>query len=120
MLAPRTILLGSLFVVLAFVTGCSTQSELQVRPTAATVVVAVDETEAQAVVGDSLEIQTQKLIGTTVSSADGDLVEVYQGTEVDGVDVNPFVEARAPGTATVTVTRPDGSSYDLVITITDE
>jgi hypothetical protein len=118
--APRTSLLSSLLIALALVTGCSTQSEPQVRPTAATVVVAVDETQAQAVVGDSLEIQTQKLTGTTVSTPDDTLIQVFQGTEIDGVEVNPFVEARAPGTATVTVTRPDGSSYDLVISITDQ
>jgi uncharacterized protein YcfL len=119
-LAPRTFFLSSLVVVLALVTGCSSESEPQTRPTTATVVVAVDETQAQAVVGDSIEIQTKKLTGTTISSADDSLVEVFQGTEVDGVEVNPFVEARAAGTATVTVTRPDGSSYDLVLTITDE
>jgi hypothetical protein len=119
-LAPRTFLLSSLIVVLALVTGCSSESEPQTRPTTATVVVAVDETQAQAVVGDSIEIQTKKLTGTTISSADDNLVEVFQGTEVDGVEVNPFLEARAAGTATVTVTRPDGSSYDLVLTITAE
>jgi hypothetical protein len=111
---------ASALLVLGSVTGCSSDTASESRPTAATVVVGVDAVTAEASVGDSLEIETQKLAGTTIATQNEDLVSIYQGTEIDGVEVNPFVEARAPGTATVTVTRPNGSSYDLVITISNE
>jgi len=106
-------------LTIGFLAGCSSESSSQPRPVVATVQVAVDETTAAAVVGDLLEIQVAKLTATTIESPDTELVRLYQGTEIDGAEINPFVEALAPGEATITVTRPDQSSYDLVVSITN-
>jgi len=39
--------------------------------------------------GDLLEIQVAKLAATTIASPDTELVRLYQGTEIDGVGINP-------------------------------
>ena len=83
------------------------------------VIVEPGQTEATAKVGDFIDIKVDKLAGTTIDTSTPDLVEITQGGERDGAEFNPGAKALAPGDAVITVTGPDGSSYDLKITITE-
>ena len=83
------------------------------------VIVEPGQTEATAKVGDFIDIVVEKLAGTTIDTTTPDLVEIFQGGEKDGAEFNPGAKALAPGDAVITVTKPDATTYDLKITITE-
>jgi hypothetical protein len=83
------------------------------------VMVAEDVTTANAKVGDFIVIQVTKLAGTTIATSTPDLLEVTQGGSDGSAEFNPGAKALAAGTGIITVTKPDGSSYDLTVTITE-
>ncbi len=91
-------------------------SNAQVLPP---VMVAEDVTTATAKVGDFIVIQVTKLAGTTIATSTPDLLEVTQGGSDGSAEFNPGAKALAVGTGIITVTKPDGSSYDLTVTITE-
>lgn len=83
------------------------------------VMVAEDVTTANAKVGDFIVIQVTKLAGTTIDTSTPELLEVTQGGSDGSAEFNPGAKALAVGTGIITVTKPDGSSYDLTVTITE-
>jgi uncharacterized lipoprotein len=91
-------------------------SNAQVLPP---VMVAEDVTTATAKVGDFIVIQVTKLAGTTIATSTPDLLEVTQGGSDGSAEFNPGAKALAVGTGIITVTKPDGSTYDLTVTITE-
>jgi len=91
-------------------------SNAQVLPP---VMVPEDVTTATAKVGDFIVIQVTKLAGTTIATSTPELLEVTQGGSDGSAEFNPGAKALAVGTGIITVTKPDGSSYDLTVTITE-
>lgn len=83
------------------------------------VIVEPTATTAEAMVGDTIVFNVDKLAGTTISTSTPDLVELTQGGEQDGAEFNPGAKALAAGTAVVTVTNPDSSMRDVTITISE-
>lgn len=83
------------------------------------VMVAEDVTTATAKVGEFVVIQVTKLAGTTIATSTPELLEVSQGGSDGSAEFNPGAKALAVGTGIITVTKPDGSSYDLTVTITE-
>jgi hypothetical protein len=83
----------------------------------APIVIEPGQTEAEASVGDALDIVVEDPASATVESDNPDIVEVFPGSDEDGVVMNPGGVALAPGTASVTVINGDGSSYVIEVTV---
>lgn len=85
------------------------------------VMVEPGQTEATAKVGDTIvfNIPEQDLAGTTIDTDQPDLLEVSQAKQEGDAIFNPGAKALAPGSATVTITAPDGSTSSVAITITE-
>lgn len=81
------------------------------------VIITADQTEATAMVGDMIDIVVDDPVNTVVSVDNPDVLAVTQGMDDGSALFNPGAEALAAGTATVTVTNPDGSTRDIVITV---
>ena len=113
----------------AVLAGCSSSSSPAPAASASTaasnaevlppVMVAEDVTTATAKVGEFIVIQVTKLAGTTIATSTPELLEVTQGGSDGSAEFNPGAKALAVGTGIITVTKPDGSSYDLTVTITE-
>jgi len=85
------------------------------------VIITEDQTSATCAVGNFLDIVVaeDKLAGTTVDSSDEAVVTVTQAKQEGDALFNPGGECIAAGSATVTVTNPDGSTRDIAITVTE-
>lgn len=85
------------------------------------VIIAEGDTSASCAVGDFLDILVPEgqLAGTTVDSSDAGIVEVTQAKEEGGATFNPGGTCVAAGSATITVTNPDGSTRDIAMTVTE-
>jgi len=83
----------------------------------APIVVVPDQTEALANVGDGLEFMVDDPLAATIESDNPAVVEVIPGREEGGIKYNPGGMALSAGTANVTVTNADGSSFVVVVTI---
>lgn len=83
----------------------------------APIVIVPEQTEAVANVGDALDIMVDDPVTATVESDNPAVVEVFPGKDEGGVLYNPGGNALSPGTANVTVTNADGSSYVIVVTV---
>lgn len=83
------------------------------------IIVEAGQTEANAKVGDTIVINATDPVQTTISTSTPDLVELTQGYDDGSATFNPGAKALAPGTAIITVTPPDGSAYDLSVTISE-
>ena len=83
----------------------------------APIVIVPEQTEAEANVGDALDIMVDDPVNATVESDNPAVVEVFPGKEEDGVLFNPGGNALAPGTANVTVVNADGTSYVIAVTV---
>ncbi|MBM3669535.1 MAG: hypothetical protein FJW97_05930 [Actinobacteria bacterium] len=83
----------------------------------APIVVVPDQTEALANVGDGLEFMVDDPLGATIESDNPAVVEVIPGREDGGITRNPGGTALSAGTANVTVTNADGTSFVVVVTI---
>ena len=85
------------------------------------VIIAEGDTSASYAVGDYLDILVPegKLAGTTVDSSDAGVVEVTQAKEEGGATFNPGGQCMSAGSATITVTSPDGSTRDIAMTVTE-
>ncbi len=85
------------------------------------VIIAEGDTSASCAVGDFLDILVPegKLAGTTVDSSDAGVVEVTQAKEEGGATFNPGGQCMSAGSATITVTNPDGSTRDIAMTVTE-
>lgn len=85
------------------------------------VIIAEGDTSASCGVGDYLDILIPEgaLAGTTVDTSDSALISVTQAKEEGGAMFNPGGECLAAGSATISVTSPDGSTRDIAMTITE-
>lgn len=83
----------------------------------APIVVVPDQTEALANVGDGFEFMVDDPLKATVESDNPAVIEITPGREEGGVSYNPGGMALSAGTANVTVTNADGTSFVVVVTI---
>jgi hypothetical protein len=85
------------------------------------VIIAEGDTSASCGVGDYLDILIPEgqLAGTTVDTSDAGVVEVTQAKEEGGAIFNPGGQCVSAGSATITVTSPDGSTRDIAMTVTE-
>ncbi len=81
------------------------------------VIIAADQMDASAVVGDMIDIVVDDPVNTTIAVDNADVLEITQGTDDGSALFNPGAKALAAGTATITVTNPDGSTRDIVVTV---
>ena len=129
----RSAAVAATVLALGVMTGCSSDSASQDAATSAEtaaestdnaqmlppVIVEPGQTEATAKVGDFIDIVVEEVIGTTIDTPDTDIVEIFQARDDGSAVFNPGAKALAPGVATITVTLPDNTSYDLVVTVTE-
>jgi len=83
------------------------------------VIIEPEQKEATAKVGDFIDIVVDDIVGTTVATSDPEILEVTQARQEGDAVLNPGAKALAAGDAVITVTLPDGSSYDTNITVTE-
>lgn len=83
------------------------------------VIVEPGRIEATAKLGNTVVIKAIDPVRTTVSTSTPHLVELTQGYDDGSATFNPGARTLAPGTAIITVTPPDGSSYHLSVTISE-
>jgi outer membrane lipoprotein SlyB len=83
------------------------------------VIVEPGQTEANATVGDFIDIVVEEIVGTTIATDNPEILKVSQAYDDGSALFNPGAEALAPGTAIITVTTPDNTSYDITVTVTE-
>jgi len=83
------------------------------------VIVEPGQTEATAKVGDFIDVVVDEVIGTTIATDNPEVLEISQARQDGDALFNPGAQALAPGEATITVTTPDNTSYDIAITVTE-
>lgn len=83
------------------------------------VIIEPEQKEATATVGDFIDIVVDEVLGTTISTDDSDVLEIYQARQDGDAIFNPGARALAAGDATITVTLPDNTSYDIAVTVTE-
>ena len=81
------------------------------------VIITVDQMDAAAVVGDMIDIVVDDPVNTVIAVDNADVLEIAQGYDDGSAIFNPGAKALAAGTATVTVTNPDGSTRNIVIVV---
>lgn len=84
------------------------------------VIITSGQTTATAKVGDFIDIVVKTPAGTTIDTDKPDLLEVTQAHEDGGAVFNPGAKALKAGTATIIVTNPNGTTSNIVVTITDK
>ena len=106
--------------------GCSSSGESDANQTTSEgnqmlppIILEPGETEATAKVGDFIVVKADDRLGTTIATDNPDILEVQQAYDDETAEFNAGAEVRAPGNATITVTLPDGSSYDIAVTATE-
>ena len=105
--------------------GCSSsdESETDTSTTSETtqmlppVVVTADQMNVAAVVGNMIDIVVDDPVNTTIAVDNSDVLEITQGKDDGSALFNPGAKALAVGTATVTVTNPDGTTRDITVTV---
>jgi len=83
------------------------------------VIVEPGQTEATAKVGDFIDVVVEEVIGTTISTDNPEVLEVSQARQDGDAIFNPGAKALAAGSATITVTGPDNTTYDIAVTVTE-
>ncbi len=79
-----------------------------------------DGVELPAVAGDFIDLIVDSNQGAWIGeSSDNAIAEFVPGGEADGAVFNPGVTVLAPGSATITLTDPEGNVKTLVLTITE-
>ena len=118
---------------LALLAGCSSSSTPAESPSASVeesasgqalppVIIQPDQAEAQATVGDFLDIlvSDNELGAVEVTVDDPSLIEVSQAYEEEGgAAINPGGKVLAPGTAILTISYGDGRTRTVTVTITE-
>ncbi len=105
--------------------GCSSSDDPATEATTSSetsqmlppVIVTADQTDASAVVGDMIDIVVDDPVNATIAVDNPEVLEVIQGKDDGSATFNPGAGALSPGTATITVTSPDGSIRDIVVTV---
>jgi hypothetical protein len=85
----------------------------------AQVLIVQEQTDADAIVGDTIDILVDDVEGTSVSTSTPQFIELTEGRVEGGMEIVPRAVALAPGTALVSVVLPDGSGYEITIEITE-
>ena len=83
------------------------------------VIIEPGQTEATAKVGDFIDIVVEEVIGTTIATDNPEVLEISQAKQEGDAIFNPGAKALAPGTAVITVTTPDNTTYDINVTVTE-
>ena len=94
-------------------TTTSSESNQMLPP----VIVTADQTDASATVGEFIDIVVDDPVNTTITVDNAEVLEVIQGKDDGSATFNPGARALSPGKATITVTSPDGSIRDIVVTV---
>lgn len=122
---------GAAFVAAALLgvsvlAGCSSSEESNANQTASEgnqvlppIILEPGETEATAKVGDFIVVKADDRLGTTIATDKPDILNVQQAYDDASAEFNAGAEVLAPGNAIITVTLPDGSSYDIAVTATE-
>jgi len=79
--------------------------------------VADDQSEASGVVGNTFVFEKTYDAGSTIGVDKPDILQVSQAVQDGGANLNAGALALAAGTATVTITNPDDSTREVVITV---
>jgi outer membrane murein-binding lipoprotein Lpp len=96
-------------------TDTATSSEVsQMLPP---VIITADQMDAAAVVGDMIDIVVDDPVNTVIAVDNADVLEITQGYDDGSAIFNPGAKALAAGTATITVTNPDGSTRNIVVVV---
>jgi PBP1b-binding outer membrane lipoprotein LpoB len=94
-------------------TATSSETTQMLPPVIAT----ADQMDVAAVVGNMIDIVVDDPVNTTIAVDNSDVLEITQGKDDGSALFNPGAKALAVGTATVTVTNPDGTTRDIMVTI---
>ena len=81
------------------------------------VIITADQMDAAAVVGDMIDIVVDDPVNTVIAVDNADVLEIAQGYDDGSAIFNPGAKALAAGTATITVTNPDGSTRNIVVVV---
>jgi len=77
------------------------------------------ETQATAKVGEFIVVKAVQTAGTTIATNNPEILKVQQSYEDGSAIFNAGAQVLAPGNATITVTLPDNSSYQIAVTATE-
>lgn len=110
---------------LAVLAGCSSSEDTAGESTTTSetsqmlppVIIAVDQTDASAKVGDFIDIIADDPANTVISVDDPSILEITQGSDDGTVVMNPGAKALKAGTAVITVTNADGSTRQIVVVV---
>ena len=83
----------------------------------APVIVAPDQTTAEATVGETIVFDQPDPANTTISTDKPDVLELTQGSDDGSALFNPGATALAPGVAVVTIEAADGSTTQVTVTV---
>lgn len=105
--------------------GCSSSSDpatetatsSETSQVIAPVIITADQMDAAAAVGNIIDIVVDDPVNTVISVDNADVLEITQGYDDGSAIFNPGAKALTAGTATITVTNPDGSTRDIVVTV---
>ena len=111
---------------MTLIAGCSSssdsssgQSVSQDSQALPPVILEPGETQATAKVGDFIVVKAVQTAGTTIATDKPDILKVQQAYEDGSAIFNAGAQVLAPGSATITVTLPDNSSYQIAVTATE-
>ncbi len=105
--------------------GCSSSSDpatdtatsSETSQVIAPVIITADQMDATAAVGNVIDIVVDDPVNTVISVDNADVLEIAQGYDDGSAIFNPGAKALTAGTATITVTNPDGSTRDILVTV---
>jgi hypothetical protein len=112
----------------AVLAGCSSSEDSSTETTSSEmseessqmlppVIIAVDQTDASAAVGDFIDILADDPVNTVISVDNPEVLEITQGYDDGSAIFNPGAKALSAGTAVITVTNPDGSTRNIVVVV---
>lgn len=121
----KTVAIGAAGLLgIAVLAGCSSSEDTAGETTSSEtsqmlppVIIAVDQTDASATVGDFIDIIADDPANTVISVDDPSILEITQGSDDGTVVMNPGAKALKAGTAVITVTNADGSTREIVVVV---
>ena len=109
---------------IALLAGCSSTEDTSGETTSSEtsqmlppVIIAVDQTDASAKVGDFIDIIADDPANTVISVDDSSILEITQGSDDGTAVMNAGAKALKAGTAVITVTNADGSTREIVVVV---
>jgi PBP1b-binding outer membrane lipoprotein LpoB len=83
----------------------------------APIIVAPDQTTAEARVGETIVFDQPDPANTTISTDRPDVLDLTQGSDDGSALFNPAASALAPGVAVVTIEADDGTTTQVTVTV---